>query len=102
MNKLPTELVGARTAAADGTPSDEPVAHWIAAVRDGRRLAARTVQCRGDFLHAARSTIVFADALLSRAAPAGCFDPEEICTLRGVQDKLEAAGVRIAAPRPQV
>ena len=101
-NKLPTELVGARPSAADGTPSDEPVAHWIAAVREGRRLAARTLVCRGDFLHAARSTIVFADALLSGTQRGGCFDPEEICTLRGVQDKLEAAGIRIAAPRPQV
>jgi hypothetical protein len=102
LNKLPAELVGARPSAADGTLSDEPVAHWIAAVREGRRLAARTVLCRGDFLHAARSTIVFADALLGRAQPGGCFDPEEICTLRGVQDQLEAAGIRIAAPRPQI
>jgi hypothetical protein len=99
LNKLPRELVGARSPVADGTPSDEPVAHWIAAVREGRRLAARTVLCRGDFLHAARSTIVFADALLGRAQRGGCFDPEEICTLRGVQDKLEAAGIRIAASR---
>ena len=100
LNELPRELVGARSPDADGTPSDEPVAHWIAAVRDGRRLAARTVLCRGDFLNAARSTIVFAEALLGRAQRGGCFDPEEICTLRGVQDKLEAAGIRIAANRP--
>jgi hypothetical protein len=45
---------------------------------------------------------VFADALLGRAQPGGCFDPEEICTLRGVQGELEAAGIRIAAPRPQI
>jgi hypothetical protein len=101
LNKLPRELVGVRSAAADGTPSEEPVAHWIAAVREGRRLAARTVQCRGDFLHAARSTVVFAHALLSSAQRRGCFDPEEICTLRAVQDELEAAGVRIAAQRAQ-
>ena len=48
-------------------------------------------------VHAAGAA--FPDALLSRAQPGGCFDPEEICTLRGVQDKLEAAGVRIAANR---
>ncbi|MGZ4246772.1 MAG: hypothetical protein ACXVUE_00485 [Solirubrobacteraceae bacterium] len=102
LNKLPRELVGARSSAADGSPSDEPGAHWIAAVREGWRLAARTVQCRGDFLHAARSTIVFADALLSRRQPAGCFDPEEICSLSAVQDKLAALGVRIAAQRAQV
>jgi hypothetical protein len=44
---------------------------------------------------------VFAHALLSSAQRRGCFDPEEICTLRAVQDELEAAGVRIAAQRAQ-
>jgi hypothetical protein len=97
LNKLPRELVRARRPVAAGIPSDEPVAHWIAAVRPDRRLDARTVQCRGDFLHAARSTIVFADALLSRAKRAGCFDPEEICTLSAVQARLQAAGITIAA-----
>jgi hypothetical protein len=98
----PTELIAARSPAADGTPSDEPVAHWIAAVREGRRLHARTVECRGDFLHAARSTVVFADALLSRRQPAGCFDPEEICTLSAVHAKLHAAGITIAAQQGRV
>ena len=96
-NKLPRELIGARGPLADGTPSDEPAAHWIAASRDGRRLDARTVECRGDFVHAARSTIVFADALLSRGQCGGCFDPEEICTLSDVQAELRAAGITIAA-----
>jgi hypothetical protein len=102
LNTLPRELVGPRSPGADGAASDEPVAHWIAAVREGRRLAARTVQCRGDFLHAARSTVVFADALLGRPQRGGCFDPEELCTLRGVQDELDAVGVRIAAQRGQL
>jgi hypothetical protein len=102
LNKLPRELVGARSPAPDATPSDEPVAHWISAVRQGRRLAARTVLCRGDFVHAARSTIVFADALLNYAERTGCFDPEEICTLSAVQDKLQDAGITIAAQRLRV
>jgi hypothetical protein len=97
LNKLPRELIGARSPSADGTPSDEPVAHWIAAFREGRRLNARTVECRGDFLHAARSTVVFAEALLSHRQRAGCFDPEEVCTLSAVQAKLRAAGITIAA-----
>lgn len=101
LNKLPKELIGARSASVDGTPSDEPVAHWIAAVRDGRRLDARTVRCRGDFLHAARSTIVFAEALLARRKQPGCFDPEEICTLSAVQPRLQAAGITIAAQPPR-
>lgn len=97
LNDLPGNLIGPRSPSADGTPSDEPVAHWIAAVRDGRRLSARTVECSGDFLHAAKSTIVFAEALLARRRQPGCFDPEEICTLGDVQRKLRAAGITIAA-----
>lgn len=97
LNKLPRELVGPRRPGADGAPSDEPVAHWIAAVREGRRLAARTVQCRGDFLHAARSTVVFADALIAGSHAAGCFDPEEICTLSTVGARLQAAGIAVGA-----
>jgi hypothetical protein len=97
LNKLPRELVGARSPGADGGPSDEPVAHWVAAVREGRRLAARTVQCRGDFVHAARSTVVFADALIDGGQPAGCFDPEEICTLSAVRARLQAAGITVGA-----
>lgn len=96
LNELPRELIGARSPSADGTPSAEPVGHWIAAVREGRRLSARTVECRGDFLHAARSTVVFADALLARSQQPGCFDPEEICTLSAVRAKLQAAGITIA------
>jgi hypothetical protein len=97
LNKLPGELVGARSPSADGAPSDEPVAHWVAAVREGRRLAAQTVQCRGDFVHAARSTVVFADALIAGGQPAGCFDPEEICTLSAVRARLQEAGITVGA-----
>src|SRR5262249_10044751 len=60
-------------------------------------LGSRTVQCRGDFRHAARSTVVFADALLSSPRRLGCFDPEEICTLGAVESKLTEAGITIAS-----
>jgi len=92
MHELPTGVIGAQS---PGTRGDEPVAHWIAAVREGRRLGARTVECQGDFLHAARSVVVFAEALLSGGQRSGCFDPEEICALSAVRDKLRAAGITI-------
>lgn len=97
MTALPRSLIGSTALPRDGRPSDEPVAHWIAANRSGRRLAARTVQCRGDFLHAAKSTVVFADALLAREREHGCFDPEEICTLDAIGPGLRRAGVTIVA-----
>lgn len=95
MRSLRKSLVGPTEPAVQGVGSDEPVAHWIAAIRGGLRLGARTVECRGDFLRAARSTVVFADALLTHPRQAGCFDPEELFTLRGMEAKLRGAGVTI-------
>jgi hypothetical protein len=92
MNELPISLIGSR---APYPAADEPIAHWIAAVHRGRRLSARTIECRGDFLCAARSTVVLADALITRQRRRGCFCPEEIWTLRGVEPKLQAVGIRV-------
>jgi hypothetical protein len=97
MGELPRSLIGPRSVPIDGRPSDEPVAHWIAARRGGRRLAATTVQCRGDFAHAAQSTVVLARALLEQRRRGGCFDPEELFTIGEVQAKLQAVGIAIAA-----
>ena len=95
MTSLPRSLIESRKQRVDGTASDEPVAHWIAAIRAGRRLAVRTVECVGGSLSAARSTVVFADALRTEPPPSGCFDPEEIWTLSGVEAKLRAAGITV-------
>lgn len=101
LDDLPRGLVGARGRSTDASPSEEPVAHWIAAIRGRRRLSARTVECRGDSLHAARSTVMFADALLAGSQQAGCFDPEEICTLSAVGARLQAAGITVGAANRQ-
>jgi len=73
----------------------EPVAHWIAATRGDRRLGARTVRCAGDLVHAARSGVVFAEALRAQPPGGGCFGPEEVCTLDGVRARLAGAGISI-------
>ena len=95
MTSLPRSLIGMRDQRVDGVASDEPVGHWIAAVRAGRRLGVRTVECVGGSLGAARSTVVFADELRGQPPPSGCFDPEEIWTLSGVEAKLRAAGITV-------
>lgn len=95
MTTLPRSLIHSRGLPDGGAASREPVAHWIAANRGERRLGARTVECRGDFLHAARSTVVFAEALRAQGRRGGCFDPEEVCTLKELESKLLAAGIRI-------
>jgi hypothetical protein len=78
-------------------PGNEPIAHWIAALEAGRRLGIRTVQCVGGSRSAARTTVVFADSLRAAPTPTGCFDPEEIWTLSGIEDKLEAAGITVVS-----
>jgi hypothetical protein len=95
LNGLPRSLFRPRPLAEAPAGGDEPVAHWIAARRGGRRLGVRTVECRGDFLHAARCAAVFAEMLLARGRPGGCFDPDELCTLADLEPDLSAAGVRI-------
>ena len=97
MTSLPRSFIGARKQGVNGTPGGEPVEHWIAAVRDGRRLGVRTVQCVGGSRCAARSTVVFADALRAGPPPSGCFDPEEIWTLTGVEAQLRAAGITVVS-----
>lgn len=95
MTALPRFLIGPRNPAAGGAASHEPVAHWIAAIRGGRRLGARTVECQGDFVHAAKSALAFADALLGRPRVGGCFDPDEICTLADIEPALRRTGITI-------
>jgi len=97
MNQLPSSLLEPHALPANDAPSREPVAHWIAAKTKDRRLAARTVECRGDFLHAARSTVVFGETLTRQHWPGGCFDPEEICTLTQIESRLLAIGVSVVS-----
>lgn len=101
MTSLPRSLIGVRKHGANGTVGDEPVAHWIAALRAGRRLGVRTVQCVGGSVSTARSTVVFADALRAAPPPLGCFDPEEIWTLNSIEANLRDAGVTVVS-HPQV
>jgi hypothetical protein len=95
LRTLPRSAFAARPPAAPGKASQEPVAHWVAAAHRGQRLAALTVECEGDFLNAARSTVVFASAQLGRRQRPGCFDPEEVFVLNDIEPALHAAGIRI-------
>jgi hypothetical protein len=95
MTALPEYPIRPRKPPLGGAASAEPVAHWIAAIRGGRRLGARTVECRGDFLHAANSAVVFAEALLGRRSVGGCFDPDELCMLADIEPALHRAGIAI-------
>ncbi len=95
IDALPRALIGSRRLSADGSAGSEPVGHLIVAKRCGRRLDARTVQCRGDFRHAALSTVVFAQALLEQTRSPGCVDPEEAFCLTELASELRGVGIRI-------
>lgn len=92
---VPGSSLDLRESPGDGRAGNEPVAHWIAAIRSGRRLGARTIECRGGLRHAAISAVAFADALLTRAPQGGCFGPEEVCALDHLAPRLRHGGVRI-------
>jgi NAD(P)-dependent dehydrogenase (short-subunit alcohol dehydrogenase family) len=97
MSNLPSSMIGVRKQRDNGAGGDEPVAHWVAPIRAGRRLGARTVECWGGSLSAARSTVVFADMLRCELPPFGCFGPEEIWTLNGIEAELRAAGISVVS-----
>jgi hypothetical protein len=73
--------------------SEEAVRHWVAVRAGGEQLAARTLECRGDYESAARSTVVLAGAVIGRPVPAGVFGPEEVVTLDDLAPALRAAGI---------
>lgn len=79
--------------------SAEPVAHWIAVKNRGRRLAARSIRCAGDYLGAAHATLALAQALQDARAraqlPAGAFAPEELVEIGQLAPYLATAGVAI-------
>jgi NAD(P)-dependent dehydrogenase (short-subunit alcohol dehydrogenase family) len=93
MHRLPRAMLRSAPAEAD-TVSAEPVAHWIAVLEHGERIAARTVRCEGDYVAAAASTVTFADALVSTTdLPTGVVDCESVLWLDQVAAPLRDAGI---------
>jgi NAD(P)-dependent dehydrogenase (short-subunit alcohol dehydrogenase family) len=94
MNRLPRSMLRSAPGGADPV-SSEPVAHWIAVLQRGERIAARTVRCRGDYATAAASTVVFAEALYSTDTPYGVVDCESVLRLDHLTVPLREAGVSV-------
>lgn len=78
------------------TATKEPVAHWVAVLKDGSRIAARTIRCSGDYHCTGAATVVTAEALLhSDTRPGGCFTIEELLTLADIETAMKRQGITI-------
>jgi hypothetical protein len=105
ISHLPRALLRAGSTKPGTPPSREPVAHWLALRRDGRRIGARTIEGHGDFLLAAETAPMFTDAVLGRryrepAAP-GLWNPEQLLALPMLGRALAEAGIRITEQQPE-
>lgn len=77
-------------------PTTEPMMHWVALLRDGVRIAVRTIECQGAYYRAALATEVFGAKLFDYGRDQrGCFDPNELFTLNELLDPLRESGIRI-------
>ena len=97
ISRLPRAAFDSPPGTHRGDISDEPVAHWIAVLKQGERIAAQTLRCRGDYRCAAASAVVFARALIAGGAggalPRGVFDPEDLLSLDALAPALRQYGI---------
>ncbi len=77
-------------------PSAERVAHWVAVLDHGERLAVRTIETRGDYAAAASVTVAMAGVLIgsNRTRP-GVFSPEAVLSLHELVPVLEGRGIQV-------
>jgi hypothetical protein len=105
LNRIGATGAFARVAAVAGPkgpprrPSSEPIAQWVAVLRGGERLAARTVEAKGDYVSTAAVALALAERLREAGAP-GCFDPEELFGLEELAPRLREAGVEVVPRLP--
>ena len=99
MSRLPRAAFGSPPSTDGGGASEEPVAHWVAVLRRGERIAARTLECRDDYGCAAAAAVVFARTLIADGAgsalPRGVFDPEDLLSLDGLAPALREHGIAV-------
>lgn len=97
MSRLPRAAFSSPPRTDGSGASSEPVAHWVAVLRQGERIAAKSLECRGDYRCAAASTVVFARALMAggagSAVPPGVFNPEDLLCLDGLTSALREQGI---------
>ena len=94
---LPRRQFVAERRGGDDGASRDPVAEWVALTRGGRRLAAATVECAGDYRGTASASVAFAEQALARELPPGCHEPQTLFALEQLVPRLAQDGVRIVS-----
>lgn len=77
----------------------EPVAVWVAVLRDGNRLNTAIVQCEGDYRTTASLALIFAELLLCRTPElleAGAFSPEHLLDLEEVAPAVAERNIKLS------
>jgi hypothetical protein len=97
MARLPRAAFGSPPRTGAAAASGEAVAHWIAVLKQGERIAAQTLECRGEYRSAAVAAVVFGRALMAGGAggalPRGVFDPEDLLRLDVLAPALRESGI---------
>lgn len=77
----------------------EPICEWVSVAREGKRLAACTIEGKGDYRSTVAAALVFVDAVTEKLctgdAVDGVFGVEDLFTLDGLRSDLEAKGICI-------
>jgi NAD(P)-dependent dehydrogenase (short-subunit alcohol dehydrogenase family) len=87
---LPPSMFTAGTGKVPSEPSDEPICEWVSVSRNGKTLAARTIEGHGYYRMTAAAILIFAETLgRSSKAKQGLFDLYELVTLDEIARSLE-------------
>jgi len=80
-----------------GTAPHGACVYWIAALKDGRRITARSIQGEDDYLVTVLGTIALAETLvdLEGGCPTGVQSVEGVMSLSDVAERLSALGVSV-------
>ncbi|KAA0017036.1 hypothetical protein [Antrihabitans cavernicola] len=97
LSKIPSAPFMIGHGSVPKSPTTESIVHWVSVKKQDQLLAARTVECRGDYLSCARATTIFAAAALDAdlRANSGCFSSEEVFGLAELRPELSRAGIDV-------
>lgn len=96
ISRLPTASFTAGTGKIPDEPSEEPICEWVAVGKDGKRLAAQTIEGSGYYRMTAAATLALAEALTaSPTQQRGLFSVDQLLSLDAIRPGLERHGIAV-------